>query len=148
MAGHPDRGLSGDVPIPMKILMVPGNNHNAKSYPHWDEIIRSLSGHEIKKIEGLLKEQELIDLVNWCDVWVSIDSFLPHLAAYHHLKRGIVLWGKSDPLIFGYKHNVNLLGGRSYLRAEQFRWWMDEPIDPNVFVGPEVVVKEILGTKP
>lgn len=127
----------------MKILVVPGNTHNAKSYPHWDKLLRRLQDHEIKKIDGILKEQEIIDLIQWCDLWISIDSFVPHLAAYHRLKGGIVLWGKSDPNIFGYSHNVNLLKGREYLRAEQFRWWIDEPIDPNVFVAPEDVVHAI-----
>jgi hypothetical protein len=124
----------------MRILIVPGNIQSAKSYPHWDKLVDLLKGHEIKKIEGILREQEILDLVNWCSVWISIDSFLPHLVKCHRLKPGIVLWGKSDPLIFGYPENRNLLKDRKHLREQQFKWWKDEPADPSVFVDPQEVV--------
>lgn len=127
----------------MKILIVPGNVQNAKSYPHWEQFLVLVRDHEVKRIEGMLKEREIIDLVNWCDVWVSIDSFLPHLVAYHKLKRGVVVWGKSDPLIFGYPTNVNLLKGREHLRAGQFRHWSEEPYNPSVFVSPETVFQMV-----
>jgi hypothetical protein len=127
----------------MKILICPGNVQTAKSYPYWNEFLTLAKGYEIKKIEGMLEEQAIIDLVNWCNVWISIDTFLPHLVRRHNLKPGIVIWGKSDPLIFGYKENANLLKDRKYLRTEQFRWWFDEKHDPDVFVAPEVIFKEI-----
>lgn len=125
----------------MKILIVPGNVHNAKSYPYWDELLELIKDHEIRKIQGILTEQEIIDLVNWCDIFISIDSFLPHLAHYHKLKRGVVIWGKSDPKIFGYEENINLIKDINHLRSEQFKWWIDEPHDPKVFVSPEEIVK-------
>jgi len=127
----------------MKILIVPGNVQNAKSYPYWDSLLSLLKDHEIRKIEGILKEQEIIDAINWCDTWISIDSFVQHLVTYHHLKPGIVLWGKSDPLIFGYPTNINLLKDRKYLREDQFKWWKDEPIDIDVFVQPEEIIKRL-----
>lgn len=125
----------------MKILIVPGNVKNAKSYPFWDRFLKQAVKHEIKQVSGMLKEKEIIDLINWCDIWISIDSFLPHLAHYHQLKRGVVLWGKSDPNIFGYPENINLLKDRKYLRSDQFRWWADEPIDPQAFVNPEEILQ-------
>ena len=127
----------------MKILICPGNVQTAKSYPHWDRFLALARDHEIKKIEGMMEEEAIIDLVNWCDVWISIDTFLPHLIKWHKLKPGIVIWGKSDPLIFGYSTNTNLLKDRKYLRTEQFRWWFDEKHDPEVFVSPVVVFGEI-----
>jgi len=127
----------------MKILVCEGNIKNAKSYPFWPQPLEALKQHEIKKIEGILEEHEIIDLVNWCDIWISIDSLLQHLAAFHKLKPGIVIWGKSDPEIFGYKHNINLLKDRKCLRPNQFAFWKDEPIDPEVFVAPEVILRAI-----
>jgi ADP-heptose:LPS heptosyltransferase len=118
----------------MKILICKGNP-NAKSYPYWDE----LTGHDIKVLEGKLSTQEIIDLVNWSDKWVSVDTFLPHFCAYHKLKPGIVIFAKSDPEIFGYKHNINLLKDRKYLRAEQFKWWKDEPINKEAFVSIDIL---------
>lgn len=97
--------------------------------------------HEVKEIKGILPEPEIIDLVNWCDVWITIDSFLPHLCQYHNLKKGIVLWGKSDPTIFGYKSNINLLKDRKRLRPDQFRWWNDVKHSNEDWVLPEEILK-------
>ena len=128
----------------MKILLCRGNIQNAKSYPDdfWEEFLALIKDHEVKEITGILPEQEIIDLVNWSDKWVSIDSFLQHLCAYHKLKPGVVLWGKSNPAIFGYKHNINLHKGR--FRPDQFRWWQDVKHDPNDFVSPEVLKNAIM----
>ena len=127
----------------MKILISKGNIKNAKSYPdeYWDELIDLLKDHEIKEIKGILPLNEIVDLVNWADTILSIDSFLPHLIVYHKIdKKVIVLWGTSDPLIFGYPENINLLKDRSNLREQQFKWWKDEPVPSNdVWVTPEDV---------
>ena len=127
----------------IKILIIPGNIQTPKAYPFWDRLLEMLKEHEVRKLEGMLKEQEIMDLINATDLWISIDSFVPHLVAYHKLKPGIVLWAKSDPLIFGYPTNTNLLKDRKYLKAEQFRWWKDEPMDIDAHVDPEVILREI-----
>jgi hypothetical protein len=125
----------------MKILINRGNNLTAKSYHYWDELISLLEGHEIKEIKGILPENEIINLVNWCDKWISIDSFLQHLVAYHKLKPGIVIWGLSDPELFGYKENINLLKDKKYLRQgiEQYLFWKDVPIKKDSFVSAKEV---------
>jgi ADP-heptose:LPS heptosyltransferase len=127
----------------VKILVVPGNVHTAKSYPHWPQLLKLLEGHEVRKILGELPLSEIIEAVNWCDVWVSIDSFLQHLVAYYKLKPGVVIWSKSNPAIFGYSTNINLLKDRKYLKPQQFKWWRDEPDDLDAFVAPEIIVQEI-----
>ena len=127
----------------MKILIIRGNIQNAKSYPYWDELLSLLKDQEIKEIKGILSEQEIIGLINWCDCWISIDSFLPHLVKYYNLKPGITLWGKSDPKIFGYPDNINLLGDRKNLRPDQFRWWKDVEWRKEDFVKPEVIVSHL-----
>jgi len=128
----------------MRILICPGNIQNAKSYPHWDKLRELLKDYEVREIKGILPEQEIVALVNWADVVVTIDSFLPHLIKYYGIQKTVVvLWGKSDPDIFGYKENINLLKDREYLKPQQFQWWLEEPNDPNVFVSPEKVMKTI-----
>lgn len=128
----------------MHILTCPGNVQNAKSYPHWDRLQELLKDHEIREIKGILPEKEIIDLVNWADVVVTIDSFLPHLIKYYEIRKiVVVLWGKSDPDIFGYKENINLLKDRKHLKLQQFQWWLEEPHNPDTFVSPEKVVKAI-----
>src|ERR1035437_215856 len=132
----------------MKILINRGNIQNCKSYPYWDELVLLLKDHEVKEIKGILPEQEIIDLVNWCDIWITIDTFLQHLCAYHKLKKGIVLWGKSNPQYFGYKDNINLYKDEKYFRVNQFRNWTSEWNDivnnPAAFVSPETILKAIL----
>lgn len=127
----------------MKILINKGLVINAKSYPYWEEFLNLIKDYEVKVIDKKLPLKEIIELVNWCDIWISIDTFLSHLCAYHKLKSGIVLWGKSDPKLFGYEHNINLLKDINYLKPQQFKWWRDEPIDKYVFVNPETI-KDVL----
>jgi ADP-heptose:LPS heptosyltransferase len=76
------------------------------------------------------------------DLFISVDNFVPHLA-YTIKKRGIVLWGKSDPTIFGYSENVNLLKDKKYLRARQFDIWESEKYDQSVFILPQKVMEEV-----
>ena len=48
---------------------------------------------------------------NKCKFFISIDNYLPHLAAslYPSIKRrGIVLWGSVSPHVWGWKHNINI----------------------------------------
>lgn len=132
---------------------------NPKNYNAWPELVSLLNaaGHEITQI-GCKGESRiagvahfLIDwpldrlkwLINNADLWITVDSFLPHLCATEKLKPGIVLWGVSDPARFGYPHNINLLKSTSYLRPLQFEHWKTVPYNPDVFVEPEEVVKAI-----
>lgn len=128
----------------MNILINRGNVQTAKSYPYWDAVVSMLGSHDLSEIKGILPLDQVVGYVNWCDVWVSIDSFLPHLVEFHGLKPGVVLWGKSDPSIFGYPRNVNLLKDRSRLRPDQFRWWNDVIPSKEDFYEPALVVEAIL----
>lgn len=123
---------------------------NAKNFPHWKKLIAMLPNEHIIQI-GLEGEEQLVPdfrkglsmkelsaLVLECDLWISIDSFLQHLA-WTLGKPGIVLFGVSDPNIFGHKENINLLKDRKYLRKLQFDMWENVHYDPNVFVKPNII---------
>jgi len=125
---------------------------NPKNYPYWKELIELLKGHEIIQV-GVNGEQRLVqdtrfnwplndlkNLISECDFWISVDNFFPHLA-YHVNKRGVVLWGPSDPQLFGYPTNVNILKDKSYLRPDQYGIWESIEFDPNRFVKAEEVYK-------
>lgn len=127
---------------------------NAKNYPYWKKLIDSLPDEQIIQI-GLEGEEQLVPdfrkglsmkelsaLVNECELWISIDSFLQHLA-WTLGKPGIVLFGVSDPNIFGHKENINLLRDKKNLRRLQFDMWENEKYDPNVFVKPHIIIKYI-----
>lgn len=127
---------------------------NAKTYPWWSDLIRLLSTHRIVQVglEGEeqlvndfrknLKLKEISELIKQSYFWLSIDSFLPHLA--HHVnKPGVVIWGVSDPLIYGYSENLNLLKDRKYLRKNQFGIWNEQSYVEDAFMKPGEIYEKI-----
>jgi hypothetical protein len=52
-------------------------------------------------------------LVRECETFIAIDSSLQHISAAFN-KKGIVLWGATNPSCFGWKHNINLVGKCSF----------------------------------
>lgn len=123
---------------------------NPKNYPYWKELI-ALIDEPIVQV-GVIGEEQLVPdfrtnlpiselrkLIGECRTWVSCDSFFQHLA-WDEGKPGIVLWGVSDPLIFGHPENVNLLKDRSYLAPNQFLWWEQTEHKNERFVEPKEVL--------
>jgi hypothetical protein len=60
--------------------------------------------------------------------------------AWYYNKSGIVLWGQSDPRIFGHIENINLLKNNRYLRKDTFGTWGNVPYDAEAFVSPAEVL--------
>jgi len=128
---------------------------NAKQFPYWPQLIALLDeeiiqiGRDDEEQQPLVEDfrtnlplKEITALLIRCDFFICIDSFLQHLA--HHVpKPGVVLWSKSDPLIFGYPENLNLLKDRKYLRKNQFDVWENESYDAEAFMDPRAVVQAI-----
>lgn len=134
-----------------KPLRTGGNN--PKNYPYWKELISQIQ-EEIIQI-GTDGEEQLVPefrknlplgdlrfLIGECRTWISVDSFFQHLA-WDCGKKGIVLFGPSDPLIFGHPENINLLKDRSYLREKQFWWWEQCEYKEEAFVKPAEVLKHL-----
>ena len=140
----------------MKILIAPyaqklRNGHrNPKNYPHFKELIQLLNNHDLIQIgrgdEKILTKTRAFDLsldnlkklVQECDFWISIDSFLPHMAN-HLQKPGAVIFSLSDPNIFGYEHNLNILKDRMFLKKNQFNTWEECSYNNEAFLGPQEV---------
>ena len=144
----------------MKIIISPysrklrNGNNNPKNYPYWQKLIKLLKedGHTIIQVgsgdeivfEGVdevkfdLSLNDLTTLFQECDTWMGVDNFFQHFAS-HLEKPGIVIFGKSNPDIFGYKHNINILKDRANLRAKQFDIWEEEVFNKNVFPYAEEV---------
>lgn len=136
----------------------PSGKPCAKNYPLWPEVVAQLQkiGYYVIQISCKGEEsihanerhdnlpfKDLLSLLNTCDLWLSVDSFFQHFAHYHN-KRGIVLWSKSDPQIFGYPENINLLKDRKFLRKHQFRYWEGEIVEKESFVDPLLVVNTVV----
>ncbi len=126
---------------------------NPKNYPYWKKLV-SLIDEPIIQI-GLDDETQLVDdfrknltlpelesLIKECRTWISVDSFFQHFA-WDIGKYGIVLWGQSDPNIFGHPENTNLLKDKKYLREKQFWIWEQCEHLPESFVLPEEVIKHL-----
>ncbi len=131
----------------------------AKNYPFTEGLVRLLKGqdHYLIQIgsEGEddlnchkklfnLKFSALKGLLNDVDGFIGIDNFFPHFVNhYDKTKSGIVIWSKSDPLVFGYGSNINLLKDKKYLRKNQFSYWDDEKLEPDSFVEPDIILNAL-----
>ena len=145
----------------MKIIIHPwsrklrNGNKNPKDYPYWKELVKELvKEHELIQV-GEEGEEKLVDdfrtnlffgdlkdLLNNSDMWISIDSFLQHLA-WRIGKKGIVLFGQSNPDIFGHKENINLFVDKKYFRQWQFQTWEETDYKVDAFVSIKEVLKVI-----
>lgn len=132
---------------------------NPKDYPWWQELINLILEKYPEQtiiqigVDGEDKFNntttmfnksldQLKQLLDVCDYFISVDNFFHHFASYHG-KRGIVLFGQSDPLIFGDKNNINVLKDRKYLRSNQFDFWENTIYNPDAFVKPQKVLEKI-----
>ena len=132
---------------------LPNGRKNPKDYPYWNELIALIlnDGHDVVQVgvgsEKPLVEHTLFDLKipdllqevkNDMDTFISVDNFFPHFCAYYK-RFGIVLWGQSDPQIFGYHQNVNLFMGRRFFRPQQFEMWTQVECNDEAFMDPATV---------
>jgi len=133
---------------------LPKGGVNPKNYPYWTELLKLIREPVIQV--GVDGEQQLTQdfrknlslsdlaiLVSQCRTWISCDSFFQHFC-WDLGKPGIVLWGQSDPLIYGHPENINLLKDRSYLYHNQFLSWDLIPMRQDCFVEPERVLAHLI----
>jgi len=134
------------------------SKNNPKNFPKesWIEVISLLSDYTIFQVgipgEELLpgiqgsyiglKITDLKKIIRECLTWISVDNFFPHLANIVD-KPGVVIFGRSDPKIFGYSSNINLLKDEKYLRERQFDMWFQEEYIKDAFIEPKKVVKAV-----
>jgi len=124
------------------------NKENPKNYPYWELLVQELQKTMHVVQVGITGEKQLVpdfrtnlpiaalrELLWQCKTWIGVDSFFQHLA-WDEGVSGIVLWGPSDPLIFGHPENINLLKDRSYLTENQFLWWESTEHKNDRFVKP------------
>lgn len=142
---------------PFSRLMRNGKR-NPKNYPYWEGLVELLNKNNRTIQIGMLGEKEIgaseeyfnlslkqiEKLIKQSDIWISVDNFLPHFC--NHLnKRGIVIFGRSDPEIFGYKQNINILKDRKYLREYQFDIWEKIDFSRDCFLKPKELLERVYG---
>lgn len=130
-----------------------------KNYPYWPKLIELLEikGYQLIQVGAPgetpltrdtrfgLTSQELIELVRATAFFISVENFFPHMVHYNFRgqKAGIVLYGKSDPEIFGYPENINLLKDKKYLRWDQFGPWENTDYVEEAFISPQEVLSAV-----
>lgn len=131
---------------------------NPKDYPFWREVVAELSslGIQVRQLSctyepdvaGCVSRSDdlpflqIKKLIADCGTWMSPDNFFQHLA-WSVGKRGVAVFGPSDPVIFGHPDNVNLLKDRRFLRERQFGLWSQVEWRPDVFPPAEDVVRAV-----
>jgi ADP-heptose:LPS heptosyltransferase len=126
---------------------------NPKNYPYWEEVLKEIKEPVIQI--GVAGEKQLCEdfrknlsfdelrlLLKECRTWISCDSFFQHFA-WKEGKRGIVIFSRSDPLIFGHPENVNLLKSRDLLTPYQFITWEEQEYVKEAFIEPSEVIKAL-----
>lgn len=118
------KALAAKLPPPVVQIGVPGDPQIL------DDFRIGLSLHDVS------------DVLQICRTWISVDSFIQHFC-WDIGKPGIVIWGPSDPLIYGHPENINLLKGREWLIPNQFSTWEEVEYDESRFISPDEVLKHI-----
>ena len=147
-------------PYSSKLL---SGKRNPKNYPYFPELVRLLkekgcyiiqiggsSGEA--KIEGVNETRfglSFIELKGFLldtpfskKILISVDTWLPHFANYHK-KPCYVIWGVSDPLLFGYPLHTNFLKDRKYLRETQWLFWEGVEYRDDCFISPSEIFQRI-----
>ena len=138
-----------------------------KSYPYWSQLVTRFNDLGLNTIQIGRTGEQMIDGVKQfianpkfkqietyirdCKFWISSDTFLPHLVnCMQNPVKGVVLFSQSDPALFGYDYNINLLRSPKYLRKYQYQWWKDPSKNEYViskkngaFCDPEYVITKI-----
>ena len=94
------------------------------------------------RFETDLSFQEVSRLLEECDTFVAVDSYLSH-HAWDIGKRGTVIFSQSDPNIFGHEFHNNLLKDRKYLRPNQFDLWESTSCNDEAFFDWDEVVERM-----
>ena len=132
-----------------------GGKPNPKSpLPEWWVQLVSLIKEPIIQI-GVSGEKQLVrdfrvnlpinklnKLLNECRTFITIDSFFQHLA-WSQNKPGIVVWGQSNPKIYGHDMHINLLKDEKYLMKDQFLMWELVDYREDCFVTPQEVIEKL-----
>tara|TARA_R100001460_G_scaffold48641_1_gene86720 strand:- start:132 stop:974 length:843 start_codon:yes stop_codon:yes gene_type:complete len=97
----------------IKLLNESFPNHIVITFGHSNEQTEYQGETKFNNQTGELlfkTREDFMVLSKYCDFFISIDSILQHMCSNKSFnKKGIVLWGATDPNRFGYESNINLI---------------------------------------
>lgn len=132
---------------------------NPKDYPYWQDLINLITVYYRFSIIQIGTEceqrfnntgffiknppfKQLTQEIQAATVVICVDNFMQHMAHYYDVKC-IVLWGQSDPQLFGYNENVNLVKDGKYFRPNQFDVWESTEYKEDAFLPAKEVFEHI-----
>ena len=133
------------------------SKNNAKNYPYFKELVRLLKDDGIKTIQVGIEGEDsigcdedmfdlsidnLTSLIEESYSWISVDNFFHHLA-WTIGKRGNVIFGPSDPSIYGHSENNNILRNKRYMVKNQFDVWENIVFNELAFDEPNKVFEKL-----
>lgn len=139
-------------------VMLGNGQLSAKAFLYWQKVVGLLqfAGHEVHQFGRAGEPEfgcdqfitatplEVEKLLEGYDCWVSVDTYVQHLAAFTKSKvRGVVVWSLSDPKIFGYPHNTNL-AKPAFFRKEQHMVWLGVQHNKEAFPDWREIVDAIV----
>lgn len=129
-----------------------------KVYPKYSIINYALPNEGTYNLEGCehLESPYLfyVCLLKYCKTYVCIDSSLQHFAAeLHNEKKGIVIWGSTDPKCLGYEKNINISNTKKHpmrplcssigdVRKKDGSDWINEDVKCT-HVSPNTIIKHV-----
>lgn len=133
-------------------------SRNAKNYPYFEDLVKRLrsfncfhtvqvgiNGEDPIGCDEMLFNLSLDDLAKKiikCHSWISVDNFFHHLS-WVHGKVGNVIFGASDPLIYGHLENNNILKNRKYLAQNQFDIWEEIRYNEHAYEKADMVLAKL-----
>jgi hypothetical protein len=150
-------GMIGIIISPYSKKLRNGKN-NPKNYPYWNKLVELLKKEGIYTIQIGLKNDNLIgadeflfdlklneirNLLYKYKNWISVDNFMGHFARFHGIS-GTVIFSRSNPKLFGYSENQNILKDEKYLRYNQYATWEESEYIEESFMKPEEILPIIL----
>jgi ADP-heptose:LPS heptosyltransferase len=126
---------------------------NPKDWPFFNELIEAMPQHQFIQIGVGNKpyngaavintdRKGVIQLINECDTWICVDTWLQHVATLTCKKRGIVIFSRSEPKMFGHPQNINLLKSQMYVQ-DPYKMWLAANYSAAAFVSVDKVVEAV-----
>ena len=80
-----------------------------------EPLLNTMAFNNFGGIPKFVDKHDFMILAKYCLSFICIDSSLQHMCSNRTFnKKGVVLWGTSNPEMFGYENNVNLLSEYPY----------------------------------
>ena len=80
-----------------------------------EPLVNTMAFNNFGGIPKFIDKHDFMILAKYCLSFICIDSSLQHMCSNKNFnKKGLVLWGTSQPSMFGYETNINIFSDYPY----------------------------------